>query len=244
MGVLFNGSSDYYVRGADLTDSADSKTGIFSAWVRLDGGDASNLTLLATDNLGCTIRRVVTNKFEVRLENAASTIISTFQTANTFTSSAVWYHVLASWDLATTTTHLYIDGVSDKVDTAGPTDDVIDYTSPNWGVGGATGGAAVFKGAFSEFYFAPGEFLDFSVEANRRKFIGADGSPANLGPDGSKPTGTAPIIYLSGGKDAFPINRGTGGSFTAVGTSLTVPFAAPEDTRARSRHRLGADYYR
>lgn len=75
-------------------------------------------------------------------------------------------------------------------------------------------------------------YIDFSVEANRRKFYGADGKPVDLGADGSVPTGSQPATYLSvrpGDTAAdFCTNRGTGGNFTQSGT-LTLASTSPSD---------------
>lgn len=40
--------------------------------------------------------------------------------------------------------------------------------------------------------------VDFSVEANRRKFVTASGGRVNYGTDGSKPFGTKPKIFING----------------------------------------------
>lgn len=80
--------------------------------------------------------------------------------------------------------------------------------------------------------WAAQEYIDFSVEANRRKFISAGGKPVDLGATGATPTGNQPIIYLSAraGDSAadFLTNRGTGGDFTASGT-LALAGTSPSD---------------
>ena len=45
-----------------------------------------------------------------------------------------------------------------------------------------------------------------------------NGRPVSLGSDGSKPTGTAPPIYLKGPASTWGVNSGTGGNFTVVGS--------------------------
>ncbi len=84
----------------------------------------------------------------------------------------------------------------------------------------------VLLGDLSEFYFAPGQFLDLTVTANRRKFISASGKPVDLGSSGALPTGTAPAIFFSGNAAAFSTNQGTGGAFTLTG-SLTNASTSP-----------------
>jgi len=60
------------------------------------------------------------------------------------------------------------------------------------------------------------EVIDFSNEANRRRFIDADLKPVLLGADGAlgSPTGRAPEFFFHPGKtlEAFTNNRGTGGA--------------------------------
>jgi hypothetical protein len=53
-------------------------------------------------------------------------------------------------------------------------------------------------GCQAELYWDTGRpFLDLTVESNRRKFIKANLAPADLGTDGSLPTGSQPQIYCS-----------------------------------------------
>lgn len=84
----------------------------------------------------------------------------------------------------------------------------------------------------ADFWLAPGQFIDFSIEANRRKFISAEGKPVDLGADGSTPTGTAPAIFFrrdpSAAASTFANNLGTGGAFAITGT-LTNADTSPSD---------------
>jgi hypothetical protein len=85
----------------------------------------------------------------------------------------------------------------------------------------------------AEAWFAPGQFVDFSVVANRRKFRTVGGTAVGLGPDGSTPTGIAPAVYFSGDATAFPVNKGTGGAFTKSGTITDAPTSPPGATAVR-----------
>lgn len=110
-------------------------------------------------------------------------------------------------------------------------DDIFDAFFPAWNgvpffIG--TDDQSPLTGNVADFWFAPGQFIDFSIEANRRKFIGADGKPVDLGSDGSAPTGAAPTIFLSGDDAGFATNRGTGGAFTLTG-ALTNASTSPSD---------------
>ena len=89
-------------------------------------------------------------------------------------------------------------------------------------------GTPLFTGDIADVYIAPGQFIDFSVEANRRKFISADGKPVDLGSNCSTPTGTAPAVCFSGNASSFGTNKGTGGAFTLTGT-LTDAVTSPSN---------------
>lgn len=229
----FDGTNDYMARGADLTGMADGKTGIVSFWYRVDGGDGSNRFILGNYNNAFAVFHDTSNKLSVFGVNSAVTTILDIDSTTAYTASGTWLHVLVSWDLANTTAHLYINDSSDLTSNT-LTDDTIDYTTatPNWWVG--AGSAASFKmnACIAELYFAPNQYLDFSLEANRRKFISADGKPVHLGTDGSLPTGTAPIVYqhLDDGEAVanFATNAGTGGDFSITGT-LDTASTSPSD---------------
>lgn len=85
---------------------------------------------------------------------------------------------------------------------------------------------------YKKFASAVNALGNITVKANRRKFISANGKPVFLGTDGSKPTGTPPIVFLSQQRNdtpnTFNINRGTGGDFTITGT-LTESTTSPSD---------------
>ena len=65
--------------------------------------------------------------------------------------------------------------------------------------------------AFAMCWVSWGTYLDFTVEANRRKFVLADGCPADLGSSGDNPGGT-PHLWYMGDAANVNINRGSLGS--------------------------------
>ena len=220
--VKFDGTNDYLTRGADLTGIADSKSGIFSCWIRVDNPQTSSHqyifeNLMSTNSF--SLVKSLNGGVLLMADNAAATnILSISSSVTSVTGSAKFYHILISWDLAASASHIYISDVADQTVTT-RTNDTIDYAqaSANWAVGARTDGSNKFDGAISDLYFAPGQYLDFSTESNRRKFIDASGLPVSLGADGSTPTGTAPAIYLKGDYTGFGTNSGSGGNFTVNG---------------------------
>jgi len=234
----FDGINDYMTRGASLTGAADSKKGIFSAWIRLDGGDGTAKEVLANSTTvgGFTMRfqvlRTVGNKFQITGVNEAAATILLMDTAATYTASATWLHLLSSWDLSSGgASHIYMNDISDKSVTTF-TNDSIEFTVADWSIGAQPNGGRLLDAALAELYFAPGQYLDFSQVNNRRKFISTGGNPIHLGVTGTAPTGTAPLVYqhLDDAEAVanFATNRGTGGNFTITGTLATAS-TSPSD---------------
>ena len=229
-GADFDGTNDFMARGADLTGIADGKAGTFYGYLRIDGGNGAARTLFTLRSgtlaaIGVQVGLTTGNKIRVIGMNAANATILDMITTPTYLAGASWISILASWNLATGVTQLYIDDAEPALDTDTATDDTLDYTRGNVGVGGLTEGSAKQNGCQAEFFFHT-TAIDLSVEANRRLFISAANKPANLGADGSTPLGVQPLVYLhldDGEAVAeFATNRGTGGDFTITGTLETA----------------------
>ena len=223
----YDGSSDYLSLGSDLTGNADGKLGLFSCLFRIDGGDGVIQYILANNSAYFALRRLADNTLVMWAHNADTTQQLELISNSTYTADATWHHMVASWDVANAKGFFYVDDVADLA--GGPTiaDGTIDYTRVSWSIAAYLDGTSSFNGAIAEFYFAL-EYLDISVEANRRLFISASGNPVFLGGDGSLPTGTAPIIYMRSRANNAGLNSGTGGDFTINGAPLftegPVPF--------------------
>ena len=220
----FDGTNDYVTRGADATGLADGKAGTLSLWIRVDGGDGANRRILATAAAAPRFQLLfaAANTISLSGRNAAGTLILNKLTADTYASGAVWYHILASWNLAAATSHLYVSNVAPSLAINTNTDDTIDYTQGNFSIGALTDGAEKFNGCIAELYFSP-TYIDLSVAANRRRFISDTGKPVPLGWTGRLPTGTSAIIYHP---DGNATERGTAGTWTVTGSldaCSTVP---------------------
>ena len=136
--------------------------------------------------------------------SGASTIIGNPATWGEFTFFNVGVHVQA-------------DGTVwfGRIDTGSPTQLLIS----------ATPGSTV-----ADLWFgATSGFVDFTVIANRRKFIAANGGAESLGADGSSPFTVAPQVFLTdtGTPASFAANAGRGGSFTVSGGALTAGSSDP-----------------
>lgn len=234
-GAAFDGTNDFMTRGG-LVGAADSKKGILSCWLRLDGGDGTDMALVNGQESGAEyfiLQRTSGNAFRF-LVGGSSQVAWEGGATGTYTASATWLHLLVSWDVAVAgARHFYVNDI-DKTFEGAFVDRTIDYTLTDWSIGALANSPNVFRlnGCLAEVYIAPGQYLDFSLVANRRKFISASGKPMHLGTTGSLPTGTAPLVYLhlDDGEAAanFATNRGTGGDFTITG-ALATGSSSPSD---------------
>lgn len=219
LGADFDGSNDWGSRGADLTGAADGKVGILSCWFWFDATAADMIIFAANTESPVLKWDDGDDRVELTIENTSGTQRLIFH-AGTSISTGVWHHILCSWNVASAGTgRVYLDDAAGTV--ALYTDNTLDYTGANWGVGALPAGSGKLNGRLGELYFQQGEYLDFDTESERRKFISAGGEPVDLGANGSTPTGSQPLVYCSyrSGQSAndFLTNRGTGGGFTVNG---------------------------
>jgi hypothetical protein len=223
--VVFDGTNDYLTRGGDLTGIADGKQGTFSCWVDMNGGDGSLQHLFV---LGSSfgVRRLADGNWNIQGQTSAGA--NTLQLSTTgggYTAAFGWAHILASWDLTNSANrHLYVNDVS-NISVGTYNNNNIDYTAGDAAVGALTTGLLKLNADVAELWFST-TYLDLGVESNRRKFVSAGGRPAFLGTNGSKPTGSQPIVYLKGPASAFATNLGSGGNFSVTG-ALTNSSSSP-----------------
>lgn len=228
-GVNFNGSTTL-AKASDFTGNADSSVGIISYW--FNGGNQS------------FTRQVLSNAASLFTANMASSPAPTMFLQDSLGVNQIafnnggsglpasWTHILASWNTNFTSgsriAQMYIQDVSSAnvVIDSGTAFNVA-YTTTAW----SESGPSFITADLAEMYFAPGQFLDFSITANRRLFISGSGHPVDLGATGSTPTGVAPILYQSvrpaGAANDFLTNRGTGGNMTVSAGALTLSGTNP-----------------
>lgn len=241
-GADFDGANDYMTRGAGLSGAADSKTGIFAAWYRVDAVPGGNKPLIAglTTVGGATPRFSITHSAGGLIDlagwNAAGTLIMAANPATSYGVSSSYRSLLINWDLTipsgTNRCQMYVNDVDQSPAVSTWTNDNIDYTVADWSIGAYADGSNKLDGCLSEVLFLPGQTLNFHIVGNRRKFFSTAGKPTWVGTNGSAPTGTAALVYqhLADGEAAanFSTNRGTGGNFTITGT-LDTASSSPSD---------------
>ena len=164
-------------------------------------------------------------EFQILWMNAASNSFKINQVKDTFILNQ-WNCMLFSFNASATDKSIrwYHNDVDQSAGTAPDLLYNFGSTGTNHGTNMSVAskvGQAPFAGAIAELYYAPNQFIDFDIEANRRLFLNADGTPVDLGADGSTPTGSKPITYLSlregEGAEQFAVNRGIGADLSVVG---------------------------
>lgn len=174
------------------------------------------------DANGFSVQWDTLNKFRINaITSGGGTLISRSSTP-AYSTTGVWHTAAASWNLDAggAVFHMWIDD-ADATSSGNLNAGVIDYDrGVNWTFSSQSDGSHSAKqsGCLAEFLFHD-DFIDLSVEANRRKVMDAAGKPVNKGTDGSLVFGVQPRIYLKNG-DAS-VNTGSAPSATFNGTKTT-----------------------
>lgn len=202
----------------------NSKVGLVSLWGYYSVAQSAIQLLFNIDPSNAQNSVIAMNTDSQRriAINAATTGNFIFQSSLALSATAAWHHFLVAWDTAQNAIYLYIDDVDWHTSATifVTTDEIIQYETADTKVifGGSDLVGAPWKECLSQIWFDSNQFLDITIEANRRKFISDAGAPIALGASGENPTGTSPLVYLDNPVASFLTNRGTGGDFTEFGT--------------------------
>ena len=230
LGVNFDGTNDYINRAAawvGASDKAASWTQVM--WLKCAGADGTAMEVHEGSS-GCwDFERKSDNNFDFGTYGPGCSGYRNVSTTNTtLVIASGWTCVMCSSNGSTNQIYFGDTDVTSSVATSTSTSD---FTF-NSAFGADSNGARPWNGDIAELYVDLDNREDFSVEANRRKFFSATGKPVDLGDDGSTPSGSSPIVYLSvrSGDAAAALisNRGTGGDYTENGT-LTLSSTNPGD---------------
>jgi len=225
--VNFPGSGDYLTRGAGLTGAANSKRLLASWWYK-PAVDGVLQQFIHSAGSKTYIPRNSANKLQIQLNNPSASNVWAGRSTSSLLVAGGWHHILLSIDAGLGERHLYINDVLEVITSEVFVDDTMDFTETDWFVGIHSVFINDLNGDLADFYFAQGQHLLLTTEANRRKFTDASGKPVDLGPTGLLPTGTQPTILFSGPFADWHTNKGTGGGFTKVG-DLAPATTSPSD---------------
>jgi hypothetical protein len=217
----FDGSTGYLSTGAALTGISDGKT--FSIVVNFEMLASRKQPMLyitdvaAGGSLMLQFERNASNVFVCSAMSAAKSDVLRFEFTET---STAWKNCMISIDLANTSNrNVLIDGVSQSVTWTVYSDTAIGFTeADDVDIGDTFNSGDFLDGSIGGLYFTT-DYIDFSQEANRLKFMDAFGYPVDLQPAidaGDIPT---PLIHMKfDDPDALGANSGSGGDFTVTGT--------------------------
>jgi len=198
-------SNGPYMTAGVTSFPASSYKGTLSLWLR------KGTSIYRQIEHSTSIDMNISNSLQMILKGTTAATVLAMRT-NTSVPLGSWAHVMMSWDLTIGATHVYLNDASAK-DTYILTANPVKW---NWNTlyhFSTFGASQKFIGCMADFYLNMDEYIDLSVEANRRLFITAAGDPVDLGADGSNPTGSQPAIMLQGEGNAFNINSGYGPNF-------------------------------
>lgn len=225
--VNFSGSSNYLSHGSALTGSAVGKAFTYSIhfkdWAAVTS-DSRLFNLRIDGNNFFTIYDDGTN---LRVYSIYAGVVGLNVVAPSLLSIANWTHLIMSMDVTNASNrHIYVDDspISPTYSTYSNRSIRLDGL-PN--VGSGYGNVDLFSGDMAEVWFDD-QYLDISDSAVRRLFTDGSGKPVDLLADGSGPTGSAPLVFLSGETANWHTNKGAGGGFTENGT-LTTASTSPSD---------------
>jgi hypothetical protein len=230
----FDGSASTYLqKTASFSGEADGKAGTVQFWCRLNGKDNGTHNIYmqgisgSPPTLYFNIGRSSGNKIYLTGFSSAGTKVLHIETLSQIIVNTGLFHCMASFNLATSAAHLYINNASDydtSTDVLTNTNINFDATpSPRMIVGVSINPQAntALNGCLGGLYISR-TYLDLSNSANRAKFY-STGNISNtpqfsvdLGADGSTPESAQPIVYLNNGLSAGT-NAGSGGNFTVNG---------------------------
>ena len=214
--VNFDGLT-HLTRGGALTGVSDSKVWSGSIWLRLDVVAGFKRALnAASDRFSLLYFGGAPADYALFGFNASASEILRLLINFPGDPDMDWHHCLWSLDLANPSNrHLYLDDVSAGT-WAAYTNDTIDFTVADLGIGSNAAGNNRWNGDMADVWLRfGGAVIDFSVEANRRQFITAEGKPAD--PAGWPSGGQ---VQMYGPVAEWHTNKGTGGGFTVTAGAL------------------------
>ena len=220
-GAFALSGGNYFIRNSNLIGAVDSPRATFSIWSRINSTALQTVSFLGNnENFSSAVSwDASTNRANALFNGSVATFQKYFADTGTgsWTPDDLWHNFLFSFDTAVGS-HMYFDDVNVEVLNSFNTGTFDAAGATIWTVGtnALSPGSNVLDGCIAFMYVHLGAFVDFSVVANRRFFIDANGNPVFLPGDASVVAGSKPHIWSPNGD--LRINRGGGGAFLLVGS--------------------------
>ena len=219
-----------YMLNSSLTGApGDSPSGMLSVWLEIDPNGTTQYIYRHSDASQGDVHVRLLSGGDISvlfLQPGVGNTIVSYNTGSVFSDG--WHHYLFAWDLVAPTPvfQCYVDDLDDMgTFGVGPLAGNVDMTpaaSANIGCF-LTNGSLPWIGCMAELWLHHADYLDISVESNRRLFRDELGFPVDLGSDGSTPTGNAPLVYLKTASPNFHLNSGIGTDWTQANNQLVCP---------------------
>ena len=183
-GVEFDGVTDYLSRSTDLVGNVDSKTFTFSCWVYATAANQYIYFSMPSDTVigfYIQVQYVAGSGMKVQVAgyNSAGTSIL-LGTTTTYFAINTNTHICGSIDLSNVVNRsIYINDILATTTWSMYTNDFINTTNTINSISSYSLNATRYysKGRLSNVFLAY-EYVDLSIESNRRMFITSDGKPA------------------------------------------------------------------
>ncbi len=223
--------SAYLERGGELSGApATTPRCIYAATFSPSAGDLdANGMLLATDTSSSYFAQFVhssLNYFGMKQENSLNSIaVSGYATQRAETADEK-YLLLYSYDDVAGASFAVVNLsggalLGETYSYNFPGMNLASGSQVNWFIGGNGVGGSRIAGQMERCMLWLGQSLDFSLQANRSKFVEPDGSLLSPSEAVANVAGAGPIINISGTGFVTGKNDGSGGDFTVTGT-ITV----------------------
>ena len=228
--ALGSGTNFFSRGGTDSTD-VDGTDLVLSFWFNVTGGDGSLQQIIggptATEKI--RVRKETDNKWDVRLLTSDGSVVTDVHGTTAYSTSVNtgWHHF--AFARSSSGSQMFIDGSDDAAATSGG-GGTIDFSEDDRFIGSGASGERCNMD-IAEIYINTDETLDLSDSDNILKFRTAEGKPADLGSDGSTPTGNQPNSYFRADADTpgnIVNNRGKGDNYSFTGTPA-IASSSPSD---------------
>lgn len=213
--TLFDGTNDFATYSS--TPTGLSTTGpafTYSTFFRIDtaGQFHGIFGTPSTTNIAFLVRSSNTAQVDVK-DTAGGSVISHVNVGPADMADGNVHHAIFSADRTNNRTQFVLDGLT-RINTTYPTANDIAIMGASIAIMNALGFKA--HGAVWETWW---DDRGYDVVTNLTTWRNADGTPADLGADGSAP-GAQPVGYFPDGNPAD--NKGTGGNATVTGAPTQI----------------------
>jgi hypothetical protein len=231
--VAYDGTNDY-LKGTSVTGKKpNGKEVTASVWVWVNSLVSSN-TICSTiigDSVGYLEFNIGTQGWADFIFKGVGGSTDAIKARSAISSIATgrWNHIMVSGKAdSASSSRMWVNDVEATYSAQTTTDLTLNWQEASWSVG-ARDTSLLFNGDMTQLWIT-NEYIDLSVEANRRLFITSAGGAVDLGATGTNPTGVQPFLFYEGDVAAWATNKGTCSNLTvtgALGESTHEPVELP-----------------